>query len=53
MLKNILFDMDGTLIDCEVDRFIPPYKAALAAKFSAEPEMKKIIETVLTGVKPW
>ena len=52
MLKNILFDMDGTLIDCEVDRFIPPYKAALAAKFSAEPEMKKIIETVLTGVKP-
>ena len=49
MLKNFLFDMDGTLIDCTAEKFIPLYKQALADKFAANAEMKKIIETVLIG----
>lgn len=49
MLKNFFFDMDGTLIDCAAERFIPIYKTALAKKFAGEAEVREIIATLLIG----
>ena len=36
MIKNIMFDMDGTLIDCSARRFIPVYVEAIKRKFGGE-----------------
>lgn len=49
MLKNFFFDMDGTLIDCAAEAFVPLYQKALAVKFAGEPEVGEIIKTVLLG----
>lgn len=49
MLKNFFFDMDGTLIDCVAEEFIPVYQKALAVKFADNPEMAEVIRTLLTG----
>ena len=42
MIKNFLFDMDGTLIDCKADEFIPVYVGALKKRFAHEAECEKI-----------
>lgn len=51
MIKNIFFDMDGTLIDCDAEKFIPPYRRALAEKFAAEPNGEEIVRTILGSVR--
>ena len=33
MIKNIMFDMDGTLIDCNARAFIPVYVGAIKQRF--------------------
>ena len=47
MIKNIFFDMDGTLIDCEIDKFIPPYKTALVKKFAYHPNCAGIVRDII------
>lgn len=49
MLKNILFDMDGTLIECAVENFLKPYYSAILKKFASRPDAKLIADTVLKG----
>lgn len=41
--------MDGTLIDCNADEFVPPYKEAILKKFAGEKEANVIAKTVLTS----
>ena len=36
MIKNIMFDMDGTLIDCNAREFIPVYVNAIKTRFGNE-----------------
>ena len=36
MIKNIMFDMDGTLIDCNAHDFIPVYVKAIKDRFGGE-----------------
>lgn len=52
MLKNILFDMDGTLIGCSVEEFLKPYYAAIVKKFAGRHDAKQIADTVLKGAVP-
>ena len=47
MIKTILFDMDGTLIDCNADIFIPVYRDALIERFSSNPHCAEIVGTIL------
>lgn len=51
MIKNFLFDMDGTLIDCKAEEFIPVYVGALKKRFAAEAECDKIIRTIVKGAE--
>lgn len=51
MIKNFLFDMDGTLIDCKADEFIPIYVGALKKRFAREEECEKIIHTIVKGAE--
>ena len=51
MIKNFLFDMDGTLIDCKAEEFIPVYVDALKKRFAGEAECEKIIRTVIKGAE--
>ena len=51
MIKNFLFDMDGTLIDCKADEFIPVYVGALKKRFGKEAECEKIIRTIVKGAE--
>ena len=43
--------MDGTLIDCKADEFIPIYVGALKKRFAREEECEKIIHTIVKGAE--
>lgn len=47
MIENVFFDMDGTLIDCEAERFIPAYADAIRRKFAGYDKAEDIVKTVL------
>jgi FMN phosphatase YigB (HAD superfamily) len=43
MVKAILFDLDGTLIDNDMDTFLPPYFKALTNRVAGLVDPKKLI----------
>ncbi|MBR6788968.1 MAG: HAD family hydrolase [Clostridia bacterium] len=50
MIKNVFFDMDGTLIDCNPSTFLPPYKNLLLKKFSYRADGADLVKTIFEGV---
>ncbi len=49
MIKNIFFDMDGTLIDCRAEEFVPPYRDAILGKFSDCEDGRAITKVIITS----
>lgn len=48
-MRAVLFDLDGTLLDLDIDRFMPRYLSALAEAFSSLIEPDPLKEAVLAG----
>jgi len=51
MFKTILFDLDGTLLDIDMDVFIPKYFNMISAKFSNLIEPHQFIEDLLYSTR--
>lgn len=48
-LKAVLFDLDGTLLDVEMNEFIPAYVQGLASHFADLSEPRLFVDTVLAA----
>lgn len=51
MITAILFDLDGTLLDSDMDVFIPPYFRALAAKLSNVVPRETLLDALLQSTR--
>lgn len=51
MITAILFDLDGTLLDSDMDVFIPPYFRALAAKLSSVVPREALLDALLASTR--
>jgi HAD superfamily hydrolase (TIGR01549 family) len=51
MITAILFDLDGTLLDSDMDVFIPPYFRALAAKLSHIVPRDTLLDALLASTR--
>lgn len=49
LMRAILFDLDGTLLDLDIDHFMSRYVAALAAEFASILEPERFREALMAG----
>lgn len=47
-IKTVLFDLDGTLLDVDMQQFIPAYLNGLAQSIDPELDRKKFVETMIS-----
>ncbi len=51
MISAILFDLDGTLLDNDVDRFLPTYLKALGKFMAARVDPARLQDALMAGTK--
>jgi HAD superfamily hydrolase (TIGR01549 family) len=51
MISALLFDLDGTLLDSDMDVFIPPYFRALAVKLSSVVPREPLLNALLASTQ--
>ncbi|MEP7359898.1 MAG: HAD family hydrolase, partial [Anaerolineales bacterium] len=51
MITTLLFDLDGTLLGIDLDRFLPAYFEKLAAEFADLPGGERVVQETINATR--